>query len=125
MECYFQGRRELFSGLAIESLEKTWTKHPVLRFDFSNVKGYDMPGLMRKISRRLAGYEAIYGRDPEDVTPGDRFYGLIQNAYEQTGQKVVVLIDEYDAPLLEVLTEPEKLAEVRDFMRKFYSQIKN
>ncbi len=109
----------------MERLEKTWTKHPVLRFDFSNVKGYDMPGLMRNISRRLAGYEAKYGRDPEDVTLGDRFYGLIQNAYEQTGQKVVVLIDEYDAPLLEVLTEPEKLAEVRDFMRKFYSQIKN
>jgi hypothetical protein len=125
MECYFQGRRELFTGLAMERFEKEWTKYPVLRFDFSNVKGYDMPGLMRNISRRLTGYEAKYGRDPEDVTLGNRFYGLIQNAYEQTGQKVVVLIDEYDAPLLEVLTEPEKLAEVRDFMRKFYSQIKN
>jgi hypothetical protein len=109
----------------MESLEKTWTKHPVLRFDFSNVKGYDMPSLMRKISRRLGEYEAIYGRDPEDVAPDDRFFGLIQSAYKQTGQKVVVLIDEYDAPLLEVLMEPEKLAEVRDFMRKFYSQIKN
>jgi hypothetical protein len=125
LECYFQGRGELFTGLAMESLEKTWTKHPVLRFDFSNVKGYDMPSLMRKISRRLGEYEAIYGRDPEDVAPDDRFFGLIQSAYKQTGQKVVVLIDEYDAPLLEVLMEPEKLAEVRDFMRKFYSQIKN
>jgi hypothetical protein len=125
LECYFQGRRELFTGLAMEKLEKEWTEHPVLRFDFGNVKGYDMSSLTRKISRRLAEYEAIYGRDSEDVTLGDRFYGLIQSAYKQTGQKVVVLVDEYDAPLLEVLTEPEKLVEVRGFMRTFYSQIKN
>jgi hypothetical protein len=125
MECYFQGRRELFTGLAMESLEKTWTKHPVLRFDFSNVKGYDMSELLRTIELQLEDYEDIYGADPKNVTPGNRFYGLIRNAYKQTGQKVVVLIDEYDAPLLEVLTEPEKLAEVRGFMRKFYSQIKN
>jgi hypothetical protein len=125
IECYFQGRRELFSGLAMEKLEKTWTKHPVLRFDFSNVKGYDMSELLRTIEQKLEDYEKIYGANLKDVTPGNRFYRLIRNAYEQTGQKTVVLIDEYDAPLLEVLTEPEKLAEVRSFMRKFYSQIKN
>jgi hypothetical protein len=109
----------------MERLEKTWTKHPVLRFDFSNVKGYDMSELSRTIEQQLERYEKIYGADPKNVTPGNRFYGLINSAYEQTGQKVVVLIDEYDAPLLEVLTEPEKLAEVRGFMRKFYAQIKN
>jgi hypothetical protein len=125
LECYFQGRRELFTGLAMEELEKTWTKHPVLRFDFSNVKGFDMSELMRTIEQKLEDYEKIYGANLKDVTPGNRFYGLIRNAYKQTGQKVVVLVDEYDAPLLEVLTEPEKLAEVRGFMRKFYSQIKN
>jgi hypothetical protein len=125
LECYFQGRRELFTGLAMERLETEWTKHPVLRFDFSNVKGYDMSELSRTIEQRLEDYENVYGANPKDVTPGNRFYGLIRNAYKQTGQKVVVLIDEYDAPLLEVLTEPEKLAEVRSFMRKFYSQIKN
>jgi hypothetical protein len=109
----------------MEQLEKEWTKHPVLRFDFSNVKGFDMSELLRTIELQLERYEKIYGADPKNVTPGNRFYGLINSAYEQTGQKVVVLIDEYDAPLLEVLTEPEKLAEVRSFMRKFYSQIKN
>ncbi len=124
MECYFEGRRELFTNLAMERLEKEWTKYPVISFDFGNVKGYNMPGLMRKISRQLAGYEAIYGRDSEDVTPGDRFFTLIQRAYEKTGQKVVVLVDEYDTPLLEVLTDTEKMAEVRDVMRDFYSQIK-
>jgi hypothetical protein len=109
----------------MERLEKTWTKHPVLRFDFSNVKEYDMSELLRTIEQQLEDYEDVYGANPKDVTPGNRFYGLIRNAYKQTGQKVVVLIDEYDAPLLEVLTEPEQLAEVRGFMRKFYSQIKN
>jgi hypothetical protein len=109
----------------MERLETEWTKHPVLRFDFSNVKGYDMSELSRTIEQRLEDYENVYGANPKDVTPGNRFYGLIRNAYKQTGQKVVVLIDEYDAPLLEVLTEPEKLAEVRGFMRKFYAQIKN
>jgi hypothetical protein len=123
--CYFQGHRELFAGLAMEKLEKEWIKHPVLRFDFSNVKEYDMSELLRTIEQQLEDYEDVYGANPKDVTPGNRFYGLIRNAYKQTGQKVVVLIDEYDAPLLEVLTDPEKLAEVRGFMRKFYSQIKN
>jgi hypothetical protein len=125
MECYFQGRRELFTGLAMEKLEKEWIKHPVLRFDFSNVKEYDMSELTRTVEQQLERYENVYGANPKDVTPGNRFYGLINRAYEQTGQKVVVLIDEYDAPLLEVLTEPKKLAEVRGYMRKFYAQIKN
>jgi hypothetical protein len=125
LECYFQGRRELFTGLAMEKLEKEWTKHPVLRFDFSNVKEYDMSELTRTIEQQLERYEDVYGANPKDATPGNRFYGLINRAYKQTGQKVVVLIDEYDAPLLEVLTEPKKLAEVRGFMRKFYAQIKN
>jgi hypothetical protein len=124
LECYFQGRRELFTGLAMERLETMWTKHPVLRFGFGNVKGYNMSGLMRCIEQQLERYEKIYGVNPKDITPGNRFYGLINRAYEQTGQKVVVLIDEYDAPLLEVLTDTEKLAEVREVMRGFYSQIK-
>jgi hypothetical protein len=83
-----------------------------------------MSGLMRCIEQQLERYEKIYGVNPKDITPGNRFYGLINRAYEQTGQKVVVLIDEYDAPLLEVLTDTEKLAEVREVMRGFYSQIK-
>jgi Cdc6-like AAA superfamily ATPase len=84
----------------MEGLEKTWTNHPVLRFDFSNVKEYDMPELLRTIEQQIEDYEDVYGANPKDVTPGNRFYGLIRNAYKQTGQKVVVLIDEYDAPLL-------------------------
>jgi hypothetical protein len=124
LECYFQGRRELFTGLAMERLEKEWKKHPVLRFSFANVKGYNMRGLMRSIEQQLEKYEEIYGANPKDVTPGNRLSGLITSACEQTGRKVVILIDEYDAPLLEVLTDTKKMAEVRGVMREFYSQIK-
>jgi hypothetical protein len=124
LECYFQGRRELFTGLAMERLEKEWTKHPVLRFSFANVKGYNMRGLMRNIDSQLGDYEEVFGSNPKDVTFGNRFWGLIKSAYKQTGRKVVILIDEYDAPLLEVLTDTEKMAEVRGVMREFYSQIK-
>jgi hypothetical protein len=124
MQSYFEGHRELFVGLAMEQLETEWKKHPVLRFDFGNVKGYGMSGLMRSVDRQLEEYEAIYGANAKDVTPGNRLFGLIQRAFKQTGQKAVILIDEYDAPLLEVLTMPEKLDEVRNVMREFYSQIK-
>jgi hypothetical protein len=124
MQSYFEGHRELFVGLAMEQLETEWKKHPVLRFDFGNVKGCSMSGLMRSVDRQLEEYEAIYGANAKDVTPGNRLFGLIQRAFKQTGQKAVILIDEYDAPLLEVLTMPEKLDEVRNVMREFYSQIK-
>jgi hypothetical protein len=124
MACYFNAQKELFTGLAMEQLETEWTKHPVLRFSFADVKGFDMHELKRIIEQQLKRYEKIYGADPLDTTPSTRFSGLIERAYEQTGQKVVILIDEYDAPLLEVLMMPEQLSEVRNYMRNFYSRIK-
>jgi hypothetical protein len=124
MACYFNAQKELFTGLAMEQLETEWTKHPVLRFSFADVKGFDMHELKRIIEQQLKRYEKIYGADPLDTTPSTRFSGLIERAYEQTGQKVVILIDEYDAPLLEVLMMPEQLCEVRNYMRNFYSRIK-
>jgi hypothetical protein len=123
--CYFNAQKELFAGLAMERLETEWTKYPVLRFSFGNIKGFDMPGLQRVIEQQLEDYETLYGREPKDENPAARFSGLIKRAYEQTGQKVVILIDEYDAPLLEVLLMTEKLEEVRNYMRNFYSQIKS
>jgi hypothetical protein len=125
MTCYFSAKKELFAGLAMERLETEWVQYPVLRFSFGNIKGFDMSGLQRIIEQQLEDYEALYGRDSKDETPATRFSGLIKRAYEQTGQRVVILIDEYDAPLLEVLTEPEPLKEVRNYMRNFYSQIKS
>jgi hypothetical protein len=125
MECYFNAQKELFDGLAMEQLETEWIKYPVLRFSFGNIKGFDMPELQRTIEKQLERYEEIYGVNPLDTTTATRFDGLIERAYKQTGQKVVILIDEYDAPLLEVLTEPEQLKEVRNYMRNFYSKIKS
>jgi hypothetical protein len=124
MACYFDAQKELFTGLAIEQLETEWTKYPVIRFSFADVKGFDMYELRRIIEQQLKRYEKIYGADPLDTTPSTRFSGLIERAYEQTGQQVVILIDEYDAPLLEVLMMPEQLSEVRNYMRNFYSRIK-
>jgi hypothetical protein len=124
MACYFNAQKELFTGLAMENLETEWTKHPVLRFSFGDVKGFNMYELGRSIEQQLEEYENLYGKDPKDESPSTRFSGLIRSAYEKTGQKVVILIDEYDAPLLEVLLMPEKLDEVRSYMRNFYSRIK-
>jgi hypothetical protein len=124
MACYFSAQKELFTGLAMERLETEWTKYPVLRFSFGDVKGFDMYELRSSMELQLEDYETLYGVNEKDETPAVRFSRVIKRAYEQTGQKVVILIDEYDAPLLEVLTMPEKLDEVRNYMRNFYSRIK-
>jgi hypothetical protein len=125
MACYFNAQKELFEGLTMEQLETEWTTYPVLRFSFGDFKGFNMTELQRTIEQQLERFEKIYGANPLDATPATRFSGLIERAYEQTGQKVVILVDEYDAPLLEVLTEPESLKEVRNYMRNFYSKIKS
>jgi hypothetical protein len=125
LECYFNAQKELFTGLAMERLETRWTRYPVLRFSFADVKGFDMSELKRTIELQLERYEKIYGSNPLDTSPATRLDSLIERAYEQTGQKVVILIDEYDAPLLEVLTESEPLKQVRNYMRNFYSKIKS
>jgi hypothetical protein len=124
MACYFEARKELFKGLAMEQLETEWTKYPVIRFNFGDVKGFDMCELKSTIELQLEDYEKLYGVNTKDETPAIRFSRIIKRAYEQTGQKVVILIDEYDAPLLEVLMMPGKLDEVRNYMRNFYSRIK-
>jgi hypothetical protein len=124
MACYFSAQKDLFTGLAMERLETEWTKYPVLRFSFGDVKGFDMYELRSSMELQLEDYETLYGVNEKDETPAVRFSRVIKRAYEQTGQKVVILIDEYDAPLLEVLTMPEKLDEVRNYMRNFYSRIK-
>ena len=125
IQCYFEGRKELFKGLAIEQLEKEWGKHPVLHFDMSTAKHLDREGLEQELSGILTDYEAIYGKGEADQTKlNQRLMGLIKRAYRQTGQKVVVLIDEYDAPLLDVAHKEGLLDELRQVMRNFYSPLK-
>ncbi len=124
LESYFLGERELFEGLKIMQLEKEWERYPVLRLDLSSAKHLTPAQIRKELELILAPYEKIYGRNTEEETPGMRLGGLIDRAYEQTGKQVAVIIDEYDAPLLDVLHEDERLKEVREVMQEFYQRLK-
>ena len=124
LHAYFEGRKELFEGLAIERFEKEWEKYPVLHFDMSTAKHYGEKELQQEIEGKLCDYEELYGRKASDININQRMEGLIKNACEQTGKGVVVLIDEYDAPLLDVVHEEENLPKLRKIMRNFYSPLK-
>ena len=124
LESYFRGERELFEGLKIMELEQDWVQYPVLHFDLSGAKHMDPQGVRDELSRLLDKMETVYGVNPKETTPGMRLAGLIDRAYAQTGKQVVVLIDEYDAPLLDVLHEGEQLKEMREVMQEFYQRLK-
>jgi hypothetical protein len=124
LHCYFDGRKDLFTGLAMEKLETEWTKYPVLHFDLSTAKGKPLAGIKENISRQLIDFEELYGIDDKDSALGSRLQTLIKKSYKQSGQKVVVIIDEYDAPILDVLHDDEKREEVRMLLREFYSPLK-
>lgn len=124
LKSYFEGRKDLFEGLAIADYEKEWVKHPVFHIDMSGAKHFDKDSLVRYIDLELSPYEEQYGRNKEEVAPNERLYGIVKRAYEQTGQKAVVIIDEYDAPLLDVVHEKENLKELRLAMLNFYSPLK-
>ena len=124
LQCYFEGRKELFEGLAIEKLETEWTEYPVLHFDMSTAKNLNKEGLEGELNLKLKAYEKIYGHDEAETEVNQRLQGLIERAYRQTGKEVVVLIDEYDAPLLDVMHEEEELPKLRNVMRNFYSPLK-
>ncbi len=124
LQAYFEGRKELFNGLAMEKLETKWTAYPVLHFDMSTAKHMDKEALESELNLKLARFEEIYGRGKEEKNTNQRLQGLIMRAYQQTGKLVVVLIDEYDAPLLDVVHEDEQLPTLRNVMRNFYSPLK-
>ena len=124
LHSYFEGRKDLFEGLAIEKLETEWQEYPVLHFDMSTAKNVSKERLESELSLKLVRYEAIYGRGEGEKEINQRLEGLIKRAYQQTGKQVVVLIDEYDAPLLDVVHEEKDLPILRNVMRNFYSPLK-
>ena len=124
LHAYFEGQKELFKGLAVEELEKEWTEYPVLHFDMSTAKHVDKKRLESELGLKLLRYEKTYGANEKETETNQRLEGLIRRAYEQTGRQVVVLIDEYDAPLLDVMHEEENLPMLRNVMRNFYSPLK-
>lgn len=124
MEAYFLGKRDLFEGLAMVSLEREWRKHPVLRLDLNRDK-YDAPeNLDQVLGKSLSDWEAIYGSNPYEVTLSLRFEGIIQRACERTGEQVVVLVDEYDKPLLQTIDRPGLQAAYRDTLKAFFGVLK-
>ena len=132
LDDYFSGRKELFTGLAIDRLETEWKKHPVLRFDFSRMK-FQKPGdLDELINTQLTRYEAFYGISSQSMQSGEekkknstRLESLILAAEQQYGQQVVFLVDEYDAPLLDTLVDHETFEAMRQKLRDFYSPLKS
>ena len=125
LEAYFQGKKELFQGLEIEKIEQEWKKFPVLRFDMSGVKFTSPNDLQQLLDNTLGKYEHLYDipSNPE-LLPGIRLKDLIVRARTQTGEKVVVLVDEYDAPLLDTVVDDENFQTMRTMLRSFYSPLK-
>ncbi|MDR1583915.1 MAG: ATP-binding protein [Prevotellaceae bacterium] len=125
LKAYFLGKKELFDGLAIAELEKDWIEYPVLYIDF-NVEGYtDITSLYKALDTNLRSLEQQWEKDEADTTPASRLLGLIKRAYKQTGRKVVVLVDEYDKPLVNTLDKKDLNQSIRDTLKGFYGVLKS
>ena len=125
LQSYFEGRKELFKGLAIEKLEQEWVEYPVLRISMASGKHMEKEQLERYLINILEENERRFGLSSDHPDPNVRLKNLIANVHDKTGRKVVVLIDEYDAPLLDVVHEEETLPVLRNVMRNFYSPLKD
>ncbi len=125
IQSYFEGKKDLFKGLYIDRVEKEWTEYPVLRFSLASAKHMGKEQLEDYLLYILAENEQRFGLTSERREPNIRLANLITRVYEKTGKQVVVLIDEYDAPLLDVVHEQEQLPLLRQVMRNFYSPLKD
>ena len=126
LRCYFEGRKELFEGLYIYNKEKEWRQYPVIRLDLSNGKYFEKELVHGTINAILEQQEEKFGiTDPKDPTNYDaRLTKMIKTAYEQTGEKVVVLVDEYDAPMLDTINDPDFQNYMRQRIRSLFSPLK-
>ena len=124
IEAYLLGKKELFEGLAIEQLEKDWIQYPILHLDL-NARKYDTPqSLLDELNKHLEFWEQKYHSPYGDRAPEERFYHIVRLAYEQTGQRVVVLVDEYDKPMLQAIGNKALQDEFRNTLKPFYGVLK-
>ena len=125
LEAYFLGKKELFEGLAVAELEKDWVEYPVLHLDL-NTEKYDSPeALINKLSGAIDSWEKEYGRNESEKSLPTRFEGIIRRAKEKTGRNVVILVDEYDKPMLQAIGNNELQKEYRDTLKSFYGALKS
>lgn len=126
IKAFFLGKRELFKGLAIDGKDDIeWAEHPVLYLDL-NTEKYDSPAtLSNKLDLFLSQQEKLYGKDEKECSLGSRFEGVIRRAYEKTGYRVVILVDEYDKPMLQAIDNPELQDEFRNTLKGFYGALKS
>ena len=125
LESYFEGRKDLFEGLAIESLEKDWDEYPIFHIDLNNEEYNSRRRLEGVLNNYLVRWERIYGSEPSEESLSLRFAGLIRRASEQTGRGVVILIDEYDKPLIQSLDNEELQSEYQSILKSFYGNLKS
>ena len=120
---YFRGEKDLFEGLKIMQLEKEWNDYPVIRLDLSVAKGKDTAAELRRTLHFMLTHQELYSANELEKTPGEMLEGMIRRG-TQKGNQVVVLIDEYDAPLLDVIHDDDMLNEMRRVMQEFYQPLK-
>lgn len=125
IQAYFEGKRELFKGLAIDTDEVSWEAHPVLHFDLNAEKYETKESLDSLLNKQVSLYEDIYGRKAYDSTISQRFDSLIRNACEKTSKRVVILVDEYDKPMLQAIGNKELQNEYRNTLKAFYGTLKS
>ena len=125
LEAYFRGKKELFEGLAMEKLETEWVEYPVLHLDLNTEKYDTEKDLENKLDLFLKQCEAMYGKNPDEYSLATRFEGVIRRASEKTGRNTVILVDEYEKPLLQAVNKPELQDEYRNTLKAFYGALKS
>ena len=125
LKAYFLGKKDLFEGLAVEQLEQKWTVHPVLHLDLNTAKYKELGKLDAVLDKTLSKWEKLYDIKPHDPDFGMRFEDVIQCAYEKSGERVVVLVDEYDKPLLETIGNEALQEDYRSTLKSFYGALKS
>ena len=125
LEAYFEGKKELFAGLAIEQLEKDWKQYPVLHLDLNTQEYNSVDSLKEKLNIALTEWEKDCGVEPAEKSLATRFEGIIKRTSRKMGQRVVILIDEYDKPMLQAIGRPELQEAYRSLLKSFYGALKS